>query len=290
MSGPDDAAARIVALVEREREALQAFDSLPEVEIVGLSAASGAGAIGHPVGASWALRLAVGPWRVAGGPLRHVPLFVRRVAAEADIDALVARCEGRMRVRLRGRLQDRGDAQPAVLRLEGWLDAPVDDPGLEATLAAEHAPGPAVDGPPAALQHPRWGRLDWDDALARWRGTVCWGDASVTLSLDPGRGSDPGPPSAAADALFDALPLWSARLREVLSGELRALYNDAWRVDDDPPLEADAFAARVRLQSVEVGPDGQLDFWLDAEDLFDGHAIRISGQLDRAELVHALVG
>lgn len=292
MSDEDDFHARVAAMVSREREALAPLAQLPQVEIIGVSSGMGAGALGSPRDDAWALRLVMSPWRIADGPLRHAPLFVRRVAPEAEIDALVARCEGRGLLRLRGHLQQRSDAEPAVLLLAAWLDGVVEDAELTAALVeaeAQEARAQAAPAAPSDLHDSPWGPLAWDDARERWTAEIDWAGTRVTLSLDANRVRDPQPLLATANALHASRVQWQARVRAAVEGQLLALYNDVW-CDDDGPLDGPTFAARVQPFAIDVGPEGQLAFWLRDDGLFGEHDIRLSGQLDRPDLVHSLVG
>jgi hypothetical protein len=193
-------------------------------------------------------------------------------------------------VRLRGHLQQRGDDEPAVLLLVEWMDEVVDDAELSAADAeAEAREAPATSDTPADLHGTGWGHLAWDEARDRWCAEIDWDGHTVTLSLDASRVRDPQPLRAAANALFEARADWQSTVRSVVEDAVFALYDQVWR-DADGPLDAPAFAARLQPYAIDVGPEGQLDFWFHDDGLFGEHDIRLSGQLDRPELTHSLVG
>lgn len=293
MAQDDDFQQRLAALLQAEREGLARLRVLPVVEVTGICSAMGGGSLADPDGDSAALRLALTPWRLEGGPVCHLPVLVRRVAPVAEIDALLARCGERSAVRLHGHLHSRGSGGLAVLLLREFVDVPVQDAEFDAAIAqamAAEAEAAARAAPPVDLDDPRWGRLAWDASRDAWVGRTRWSRRLVDLQVDAGRGGDAAAARDAAAALFDARATWQATIDSVLGGELRALYNDTWRQDGEPPLDTRAFARRLRLHRIEVGAQGQVAFWLHDGGLFGEHDIQLAGQLDRPGLQHALVG
>jgi hypothetical protein len=63
--------------------------------------------------------------------------------------------------------------------------------------------------------------------------------------------------------------------------ELLSLKNEAWREEGESPLAAADFIKRMKLESISVLTNGDIEFWHDDGDLFWGHAIEVSGNLKK---------
>ena len=60
---------------------------------------------------------------------------------------------------------------------------------------------------------------------------------------------------------------------------LLELKNDAWLDEDESEVSAEEFIARMELSSVSIHADGGFEFWFDDGDLFWGHSIMVSGNI-----------
>ena len=81
--------------------------------------------------------------------------------------------------------------------------------------------------------------------------------------------------------MWRAQKSWRAKVMAYAVKQLLPLKNDTWLGDDEQPLSAKQFQARMKLDSITVSPDGSFDFWHDDGDLFWGHSIQISGGFSR---------
>ena len=95
-----------------------------------------------------------------------------------------------------------------------------------------------------------------------------------------------GPPAGAAD--------WDRRVREYAADELLELAND-WSQDMDEDggaveVTREQFVERMELESIEVRADGSFQFWFGDGDLFYGHSIWVSGDLENGPNDAAMEG
>lgn len=112
-----------------------------------------------------------------------------------------------------------------------------------------------------------------------------WLDSPVQLSFSAD--SDQEHCLAAARTLFDSQAGWDRRLREFAAAELLVQANEWAGIGGEEeeesavPITGAQFMARMELELIEVKSDGGFDFWFDDGGLFFGHAIRISGFLEK---------
>lgn len=81
-----------------------------------------------------------------------------------------------------------------------------------------------------------------------------------------------------AKALLAAAADWDRRVREYAADELLDSAND-W-AEGEEPVTREGFMERMELESIEVREDGGFQFWFGDGDLFYGHSIQVSGDLE----------
>ena len=114
-----------------------------------------------------------------------------------------------------------------------------------------------------------------------WCCEVKLADQSVTLAI----GVDDARPQRLEAALefarqiVNALETSDAVFRHAISDELLSLYNDDYRLDDDPELDAQDLESQIRPRSLEITTDPwqrlTARMLYDAQDLFDGRGIEV---------------
>jgi len=113
--------------------------------------------------------------------------------------------------------------------------------------------------------------VDWFETEVDWLGTP------VTLCF--------GQDENRADCVMNAKSLlasaaeWDRRVREYAADELLDTAND-WAQEEAEPITREGFLERMELESIEVREDGSFDFWFSDGELFYGHSIRVSGDLE----------
>lgn len=135
---PAEIQARIALMVAAERAQMEALDSQPNMEIVGVSSVLGAGAMGSPTAGEWSLRLSLARWREVDGARRGEGLRMRLITNETEIDRIVDAIPGptvvRMLVRMFPPSNPSPDTVPSALLVE-LLDAPFEDAEMAAVAA-----------------------------------------------------------------------------------------------------------------------------------------------------------
>ena len=120
-------------------------------------------------------------------------------------------------------------------------------------------------------------QVDWFETELDWLGT--------TISLTFDKDEDRAETLQKAKDLLAAAADWDRRVREYAADELLASAND-WAEDEE--ITREQFMERMELESIEIRADGSFDFWFADGDMFYGHSIHVSGDMehgpDRADM------
>jgi hypothetical protein len=139
---------------------------------------------------------------------------------------------------------------------------------------------------PLIIQTEKFGELRLDRSIGWFDGKSEWNGKSVQLSFDVEDSNDIGTALEVAEQLWADEVGWKTKVEAYAIQELLALKNECWLENDEATFTPDQFLERMTLNSITVFPDGRFDFWHDDGDLFGGHAIQISGSLNKG-LTHA---
>jgi hypothetical protein len=255
------------AMLARERafeaKLAAAFAAAPESMVTGEVHARGVVAARSMGEENYTLLVPLRDWRI-GEDAQRGELTLRRSASKAEVDDMRARIDAGDVVSVRARLAPAADFHDPR---QGQL--------LEVlSLATDAGPERA----PVAHVDEVLGRLVLDERIAQFTGRSRWAGADVHVLVDGASTDAHADAIATAHALFDAADQWDARSRRVAADQLLALYNDTWR-DDEPVLDAGAFAERLVPESVVAAGNGEFEIWYGDDDLFGGHSIRVVGSL-----------
>ncbi|MCB9766027.1 MAG: DUF2262 domain-containing protein, partial [Alphaproteobacteria bacterium] len=133
---------------------------------------------------------------------------------------------------------------------------------------------------PVRVEDPQLGVLTLNRALGWYEGEIAWCARTVPLKVSP---EAPERPEAALDvarALAADAERWRDRVEDFAVQALLGLKNDNWLEDDEAPVDEAGFKARMTLTSITADEGGTFSFWHDDGDLFWGHAILVTGDLD----------
>jgi len=130
------------------------------------------------------------------------------------------------------------------------------------------------------VENPRLGRLEWDEELGYWRGSVTLPSGRVAqFNISPatdGHANHPDSPDvfAAAYSVASWLQDSEGEVYAAVSRAMVGLYNGTWSLE--PPITTEEFARRIELVDVSVPSTGAyVNLWFnDGEmEMFGGHAI-----------------
>jgi hypothetical protein len=123
---------------------------------------------------------------------------------------------------------------------------------------------------PESVEDPVFGRLDWDDGLEWWTGTIEFAGHPVEVFV--GHDPDVGTPEDEIAAARGNLARVREREAEYRRWSAEQLYPKRWNADDGMTLAE--LVALLRVASLEFKPDGTTDiYWDDDEVLYCGHNV-----------------
>jgi hypothetical protein len=216
--------------------------------------------------ADWTFRFTLQPWRMESEALQETTLSLAQNVPEDDLKHLMDLLQPYRIIQAVVRFTQPGHGE--IVRL---LNTAARDRDLERYVAEPQVSVIRVD--------PLFGSLTFNRSLAWWETTVSWAQQSVALYLAAENVADLDIALAVARSLWNDQAGWERRVREYAVQELLDLKNDSWLDDDEQPISSQQFLTRMTLESITVSPDGTFSFTHDDGNLFWGHAIQVSGNL-----------
>ena len=173
-------------------------------------------------------------------------------------------------IKFRGRVSEDGQR---LLLLD--LPEPGFDPDLKAILEEQKKPVTFWEEGLGTFTLDR--RVDWFETEVDWLG------GQISLVFDAGE--DRAEVLQRAKALLSGAADWDERIRAYAADDLLASAND-WAEDEE--ITREQFIQRMELESIEIRADGSFEFWFADGDMFYGHSIHVSGDMengpDRADM------
>lgn len=219
----------------------------------------------------WRAAIELTAWMEEDSPDVHQGRFVLSTIADDQLlEHLRRRAPRDFIIKFKGRVSEDGQR---LLLLD--LPEPGFDPDLKAILEEQKKPVTFQEDGLGAFTLNR--TVDWFETEIDWLGT----EISLTFDMDQDR----------ADCVQNAKTLlasaaeWDGRVREYAADDLLDTAND-WNQeigeeDEEPPeITREQFMERMELESIEVRADGGFRFWFGDGDLFYGHSILVSGDLE----------
>lgn len=212
----------------------------------------------------WWASIGLTAWMEEDSPDIHRGEFVLSTIAD---DRLLGFLRQRARpdfiIKFRGRVSEDGRR---LLLLD--LPEPGFDPDLKAILEEQKKPVSFWEEGLGTFTLNR--QVNWFETELDWLGT----EISLVFDQDESR----------ADCVMNAKTLlagaaeWDRRVREYAAGELTGLAND-W-AEGEEEITEEQFMERMELESVEIREDGSFEFWFADGDMFYGHSIHVTGDLE----------
>lgn len=252
---------------------IKQLDVSPESEILGIVGAGGVGgAGGGPSGDQWTLLITLSGWKPLGGELRKSEMTVRKLVPEAEVRTFMAALDSYDVVRLRARWsEDNVFASPQALLVE-FLGKEDSDSELNSYAAELQEPVSFAD--------PQFGRFTLDRRVDWYEATPDWCGGSIRFTISAGTPEEMEKSLTVARRLWAEQEDWKRKITACATKELLGLKNDSWLDEDEPEVSEQEFARKMALKSVSVEADGTFEFWHDDGDLFWGHSVMVSGNLE----------
>ena len=220
----------------------------------------------------WTAHLGLTAWMEEDSPDIHRGEFVlTTIADDRLLGVLRQRAPQDFIIRFRGRVSKDGQR---LLLLD--LPEPGFDPDLKAILEEQKKPVSLwVDGLGTFTLNRQ---VNWFEAEVDWLKT------EVSITFDQEDEEEMKQSQNTAKALLDHAADWDRRVRECAADELLSSAND-WNQEmeedgETPTITREQFIERMELEAIQVESDGSFQFWFADGDLFYGHSIWVSGDLE----------
>ncbi len=128
------------------------------------------------------------------------------------------------------------------------------------------------------------GSFELNRTFSFFEGEINWLGKSCLLSLD----TDDKDSETADQAisvlrqLYAGLNNWDTRLRQYAAAELTANANEWNEEDDEPgePITEEIFARRLKISELAIMPNGEFSVYYDDDDMFWGHVVIVSANIN----------
>ena len=165
-------------------------------------------------------------------------------------------------IKFRGRVSEDGKR---LLLLD--LPEPGFDPDLKAILEEQKKPVTFWEEGLGTFTLNR--QVDWFETEVDWLG------GQISLVFDAGE--DRAEVLQRAKTLLSGAADWDERIRAYAADDLLVSAND-WAEDEE--ITREQFIQRMELESIEIRADGSFEFWFADGDMFYGHSIHVSGDME----------
>ena len=250
-----------------ENKQFKAFAAkfLPEeLTILAVTGANGFGG-GKTRGETlWTASIGLTAWMEEDSPDIHRGEFVlSTIGDEQLLEVLRRRTRPDFIIKFRGRVSEDGKR---LLLLD--LPEPGFDPDLKAILEEQKKPVTFWEEGLGTFTLNR--QVDWFETEVDWLG------GQISLVFDAGE--DRAEVLQRAKTLLSGAADWDERIRAYAADDLLVSAND-WAEDEE--ITREQFIQRMELESIEIRADGSFEFWFADGDMFYGHSIHVSGDMEK---------
>ena len=249
-----------------ENKQFKAFAAkfLPEeLTILAVTGANGFGG-GKTRGETlWTASIGLTAWMEEDSPDIHRGEFVlSTIGDEQLLEVLRRRTRPEFIIKFRGRVSEDGKR---LLLLD--LPEPGFDPDLKAILEEQKKPVTFWEEGLGTFTLNR--QVDWFETEVDWLG----GQISLVFDAEEDRAEV----LQRAKTLLAGAADWDQRIRAYAADDLLVSAND-WAEDEE--ITREQFIQRMELESIEIRADGSFEFWFADGDMFYGHSIHVSGDME----------
>ena len=211
----------------------------------------------------WTISIGLTAWMEEDSPDIHRGEFVlSTVGDEQLLEVLRRRTRPDFIIKFRGRVSEDGKR---LLLLD--LPEPGFDPDLKAILEEQKKPVTFWEEGLGTFTLNR--QVDWFETEVDWLG----GQISLVFDAEEDRAEV----LQRAKTLLAGAADWDQRIRAYAADDLLVSAND-WAEDEE--ITREQFIQRMELESIEIRADGSFEFWFADGDMFYGHSIHVSGDME----------
>ena len=134
------------------------------------------------------------------------------------------------------------------------------------------------------------GEFTFDRQIDQFTKIIKWLGGEVNLNVDNCEEEELADLFAAANEIIKEKEAWDKKIKEFAASELLDLKNDNWLEEDETEITATQFVEKIKIDSISISPENEFGFYLNDGDIFWGHTIIVSGNLDEGLLDAEIAG
>jgi hypothetical protein len=257
-------------MFDKIEKLLEELQQAPISEVLGVVDAAGASGA-KMKDKVWFLRFALDSWKLVGGRLQNRQLTIRKPVNHEELKVIMKQIAPLGTILVQARITEENSFGSPQGLLVNIITQDIIDPELQ--LRIEGLKKPVI------FEDTKLGVFTLDRRIGWFETEVFWEASKIKLHLKPSIGGDVRECLTTAHALWDLQSVWRKRVTDLAIAELLDLKNEAWLQEDESLLTAEIFRTTMQLESISTSPDGSFDFWYSDGGLFEGHAIRVAGNL-----------
>lgn len=214
-------------------------------------------------------------WYKEGGIVCDKGLLVVKNIYEDELKNLMSKTKGETIIRI----SYGGETSLGRITLEEILDFDMEDKLLEAYVLNEII---YVD---ADL-----GLFNLDKLMGDYRMDIEWCGSEAELSFETDDEAELIELLDFYKEKFSDNLYWDKLTKQYAAKKLLALKNDYWLEDDEEELDEDEFVSLISLESLVIDYDKSYTFWYRDGDIFGGHVIIVSGNIENGHQSAEIAG
>jgi hypothetical protein len=256
-----------------EEEVHKHLAAAPLVDVLGVLSASGVGGSWCPGETRWTMVFTFASWRVIGRDLQRRDLIVRRKVRKGEIDKYRNLVQSDVVTRIRAHVAEQSLwGRPEAL-LHKVIGPDTSDPEMTAEIVRLKKPIRFRDRDFGVFTLDR--TINWFNTHTKWNGRRIQLQLAACKPKDVERALD------VARKLWSAQKRWQAKVLSCAVKQLLPVKNATWLGAAGTKITSTQFKKRMKLQSITVRPNGEIDFWHNDGDLFFGHNIEVTGWITK---------
>jgi len=270
----DNCTEDIFAIAEKRIEKLMIQLNGSEQEVIlGVVGPNGVGASRSQGEDLWTVTFTLYAWRRRGCSINKQEITIRKQVVDAEKDELRSCIKPYDIVELKTRIAEEnvsGTSQGLLIEIIA-----VNAQDEELKKYADELQKPVV------FTDDYFGEFTLDRAVNWFEAEVNWRSKPIRLSLSMDDCENRDGLVNIAKSLWKSQTLWSRKITDFAIKELLSLKNESWLDEDEEELKPRDFERKMKLESITLYADGRFEFWHNDGDLFWGHSILVSGDLEK---------
>ncbi|MDR3272981.1 MAG: DUF2262 domain-containing protein [Flavobacteriaceae bacterium] len=134
---------------------------------------------------------------------------------------------------------------------------------------------------PVLYRDPFLGKFVLDKNLDLFEGKIKWRNKKIDMTVPKYPEKRLKDAFVTVNTLLKKQIVWDEKLKRFAANKLLKLKNTSWLNENEPQITLPEFVRRIKTEHIEVYPKGRFEFWFNDGDVFGGHAIVVSGSLEK---------